>query len=109
MSSFLAAGVGTVTVGVEAYQGFTNGKPAYGSSVDIAAQVSEMDRVVRMGDGQDVMTSLTLWVDAGESYQPAHNDRITYSAVTYIVVETKSVTDLHGTLDHTRVRCREEE
>lgn len=110
MSTLLAQGTGTVTVGVEVFSGSYDGqgKPSYGTSSDISAQYELADRLVRSRDGSEVVTSLTLWVDAGESVQPAHRDRVTLSGETYIVVERKAVRDLQGTLDHTRLRCREE-
>lgn len=108
MTTALEQGTGTSTVGVEASSGFTDGKPTYGSSTDISAQVAVQDRVIKNEKGEDIRTALTLWVDSGESTQPTYQDRLTYSADTYIVEWRKRVTGIDGVLDHTKVMCREE-
>lgn len=108
MTTALEQGTGTVTVGVQVYGGFTDGKPAYGSSSDISAQVVFEDRVMKNSDGEDVRTTLTLWVDGGELPLPDHQDQVTVSGIAHIVEFRRKVTDIDGALDHVLAFAREQ-
>lgn len=110
MSTALEQGIGTVTIGVEPFSGSYDGqgKPSYNASQDIDAQARIEDRLVRDRDGSEVRTSLTLWIDSGESPLPAHEDRVTHDGTAYIVIDRKRVTDVENVLDHVRCHCREE-
>lgn len=107
MTTALEQGLGVVTVAVETFGGFTNGKPTYGSSTNISAQVREQDKIIKNDAGEDVRVSLTLWVDQGESVYPTNQARVTYSGSTYIVEVFKRVTGIDGVLDHVKAMCRE--
>ena len=108
MSTLLSTGVGTVPFDVQPRTGFTSGKPSYGSASGIEGAVRLKDTVVRTGAGEDVMTNLTAWIDAGQDPKPGEGDRITLDSVAYIVVTEDRVTDLQGALDHVKITAREE-
>lgn len=104
------------TVTVEALSGIDGqGKPSYGTGEEIHARVIREDDVVRGtdlagGDGEEVRTMMTVWIDACESPLPEHGSRLTTDdGQVGIVVNVKNVRNIRrGTLDHVRVKLREE-
>lgn len=99
----------TETVAVEPFSSLDGqGAPSYGASQNVEARVVRTDEQTVDADGSDMRTDLTLWVDAGESPLPDERDRLTYGGVTYIVAERVEGKDFGASVDHVRVRCREE-
>lgn len=98
------------TVGVQAQTGYDDqGKPSYGVSAPIQARVVRGDTIVRVNNGEDVLTVATLWVDGEESPLPTTDAKITCAdGLVGIVVERMDGRSLQADeLDHVRVRIRE--
>jgi hypothetical protein len=108
MSVLLERGIGTETVGVEALGAWAEGKPTYGSSVEVNAAVVREDRVIRRKDGSEELTTLTVLVDGGETYLPLRGDRVTPSDGPHIVVQRHEAKTLSGAVDHVMLLCREQ-
>jgi hypothetical protein len=97
------------TIGVEAYSGRDGqGAPSYAPSVDVLAVLVRDDKLVRLGSGDDVRTTLTLIIDGDEDYYPSYEDRVTLSGETFIIVSAVQVRTLSGDVDHIECSCREE-
>lgn len=87
----------------------SQGAPSYSTGHAIDARVVEEDAVVRTGDGSEVRTTLTAWVDSDEILLPVERDRVSVGDSAYIVVERQAPKRLmSGEVDHVRLRCREE-
>ena len=85
------------------------GLPTYTAAGTVRARQVHEDVQVVNTDGSTTRTTLTLYVPGRETNVPGTGWRLTVDAVTYIVQDAKPIPRLSGRLNHTRVRCREEE
>jgi hypothetical protein len=101
---------------IEALSGVdAQGKPIYAQGVEVIGRAVREDDVVRGttstgATGEEVTTMVTAWIDAGEDLLPEHGARITTEeGLVGIVVHRKDARNIqHGTLDHVRVKLRQE-
>lgn len=101
--------VTTETVAVEPFSGLDGqGAPSYGASQNIEARVVREDEQVIDADGDEIRTTLTLWVDADESPLPAEQDRVTVDGTVYIGVSRYEGKSFRADVTHVRLRCREQ-
>lgn len=85
------------------------GKPAYGSPMDVEGRAVRETDVARTGTGSEVRTIATVWLVGTTTPLPVHEDRITLAdGLTGIVVERVDGKTLGGVLDHIRLMLREE-
>ena len=103
----------TVDIGLETLTGLdAQSKSSYNALVTIRGRVVREDKVVLMPDGSQVRTQYTAWIDGGESFLPRWHDRLTITTLgeqhTAIVEEHSERKRPNGTVDHVRVRAREE-
>jgi hypothetical protein len=92
------------------------GKPAYATAVAISARVKREDAVVQsstrvlMQPGDQINIIATAWIDEAQRDHPAVHDRLTLAdGLKCIVVERKERDNIQGgSLDHVRVKLREE-
>lgn len=84
------------------------GLPSYDSGVGVNARVVKQDKLTVKGDGSEIMTQLTVWVDPEENDDviPEEQDRVTHAGETYIVAEFKEVKMADASVGHVRARCR---
>lgn len=111
MTTVLRTGRGMESVLVQAAGGIDGqGKPTYGASVTIKARVVRESVVVLLGDGSQVKSVATLWIDAGQPVLPKEQDQLalTGGTVLVVVIERMERVTLGGVLDHVRLRCRAE-
>lgn len=112
MSRILERLVPLETVGAEAPTGWDGqGGRTYGSSTDIEARVLEREELVRTGDGEDVKTTRTVYVDGDQPALPRQGWRLTISGTKYVVVAgdvVKRILSEAGAVDHHKCLCREE-
>lgn len=101
-----------VTAGVERHTGYdSEGAPSYASSENIELYEVVEDRLLRIGDGSEEISTRTLYVEASQDPLPNHGARITIGSDTFIVIERKEVKRLisrGGGLHHVRLRCKDE-
>ncbi|MFP3947156.1 MAG: hypothetical protein ACLFWG_00365 [Longimicrobiales bacterium] len=112
MSRILERVVPLETIGAEAPTGWDGqGGREYGSSTDIEARVLEREELVRTGDGEDVVTTRTVYVDGGQEALPRQGWRLTISGTAFVVVSAdvvKRIMSEAGAVDHHKCLCREE-
>jgi hypothetical protein len=88
------------------------GKPDYQDQGTVMGRVVREDHVVKLPGGEEVATQYTAWIDGAESPLPLWHDRIWFETLgeerTAIVEDHFEGQRLDGTVDHVRVRCREE-
>lgn len=99
------------SVSVEAVSGLDGqGKPSYGTAVVIQARVVREDSTVAKGDGSEIKTVATLWIDAEQSPFPDQEYRITLAdGLIGIVAERVDSRGIQsGDVDHVRIKVREE-
>ena len=97
------------TIGLEAFTSLDGqGSPSYGASVASKAHVLHKDDLAIQADGSEVRSTITLYVGTDVTV-PGHRDRVTPAdGIAYIMLESKPVKRFNGTIDHTRLKGREE-
>lgn len=99
------------TVQLEVISGLDGqGMPSFDSPVDLEARVVREDAVVRTPAGQDIKTTTTAWFDGEQDPLPNVDDRVTTAdgSVGIVVERIDGKALQRGTLDHVRIRLREE-
>lgn len=110
MSVRLARGEGVEVISLEQMLTVSKqGKPSYDSPIDLDARVVREDALVKLGNGSEVRTTVTLWLEGSQTPLPRNQDRITTAdGLVGIVVEVLQRKRLDGSLDHVRARLREQ-
>jgi hypothetical protein len=86
-----------------------DGRPVYGTAIAIQGRVVRGDEVVRLANGSEIKTFVTIWIPGTEDPLPTTDDRIVLeSGLAGIVVERTEGKTLSGVLDHVRIKAREE-
>lgn len=107
MSSILSRGL--TTVSVEAVLGTDDqGAPSYASPFDVDARVVFTTEMLPQPDGSQIRSTVTLWADAGQT-PIVEQSRVIILGVNYIALQVDQLKRLDGTIDHQRVRLREEQ
>ena len=87
-------------------------QPSYNAPETVMGRVVREDRLTKRGDGSEIRTQYTVWIDAGEALMPLWRDRLTFSTLgedrTAIVEIHEERKTLRGAVEHVRVLCREE-
>lgn len=79
------------------------------TSVTFDAHAVLEKRAVRLPDGSEVRSDLTIYVAPDEAVVPNERDRVIRNSIDYIALEKTEPLDLRsGEIDHYRIRCREE-
>lgn len=86
------------------------GKVSYGTAVTIEAHAVHETVLIVGPDGNQENATLTLYVPGDEAVLPAVGARVTQDGSPFIVRERSEYKnfDRTGSLDHVRLRCREE-
>jgi len=103
------------TVAVAVHQSIDGqGKPTFATAVNIRARALRKRRVVVQADGTGLspgtklVVDLTLWIPAGQPVFPDYQDRATYDAIVYLVIDVADVNGSDGNLVFRRVHCQRE-
>lgn len=86
------------------------GKPTYDPTpVSFEAHAVVEKEHVRLPDGAETRTDLTLYIRPDEANVPDEQDRVIRNSIDYIVLEkTEPLDPRSGAIDHYRLLCREE-
>lgn len=100
---------GLEEIEVEAVAGIDGqGAPLYDSPILAHARVTRQESTVRGASGEEVQTSVTMWIDGGEAILPEVDARITRAnGWMGIVVVRQDGTSLGGTVEYVRLQLRE--
>ena len=84
------------------------GKPTYAGAVNVSCRALREDSVARLNNGSEIKTFMTVWVASDQTSFPNVDDRVTVLGLVGIVVDRQDAKALNGTLNHVRLKLREQ-
>jgi hypothetical protein len=110
MSTLLSRRGSTTTIYVEPFGDTLDGqgKPTYGSAVEVEGRVSEEVENIIGPDGSEEQTTLSVWVDGAALFHPQERDRFEHCGTDYVVRRRQVRRRLDGRIHHVKLLAREE-